>query len=300
MARNGSGTYARVVSDYQPNADILSADMNSEMDDLGSEITNSIAKDGQTTPTANLPMGNFRHTSVGAASARTDYARASQVQDGAFDWGGTAGGTADARTVSLTPAITAYAGGMRVRFINGSAANTGACTLAVNGLTAVAIRKGAAATALAAGDLPADALVEVVHDGTVFRLLSVQPLGVGVSLVRAADAAAVRTAAGATSTGSDLLTAADAAATRTTTGTPAVPTTSSGVGEWVVLTSSGGGAATLPSGGTWGYVMLPVTSADRTWGTHLATLQVSVAAGGSTAGPATAGVTWFGFCWRIT
>lgn len=89
---------------------------------------------------------------------------------GLNSWGGTAGGTADARTVSITPALTAYFAGLTVRFINGAAANTGAATLNVDGLGAVAIRKGDGTVDLDPGDLPASALVTVVHDGTVFRL----------------------------------------------------------------------------------------------------------------------------------
>jgi hypothetical protein len=85
-------------------------------------------------------------------------------------WGGTAGGTANARTVSLTPTLDAYFAGLTVRFINGAAANTGAATLNVDGLGAVAIRKGDGSVDLDPGDLPASALVTVVHDGTVFRL----------------------------------------------------------------------------------------------------------------------------------
>jgi hypothetical protein len=85
-------------------------------------------------------------------------------------WGGAAGGSANARTVGLTPALGSYFAGLTVRFINGAAANTGAATLNVDGLGAVAIRKGDGTVDLAAGDLPASALVTVVHDGTVFRL----------------------------------------------------------------------------------------------------------------------------------
>ncbi len=85
-------------------------------------------------------------------------------------WGGTAGGTANARTIALTPALTAYFAGLAVRFTNAAAANTGAATLDVDGLGAVAIRKGDGTVELDAGDLPASALVTVVHDGTIFRL----------------------------------------------------------------------------------------------------------------------------------
>lgn len=187
MARNGSGTFTRPVADYQPDTDILAEDVNSDFDDIATALTDSIAKDGQTVPTANLPMGGYRHTGVGNGSARNHYAAAGQVQDSAFLWGGTAAGTADARTITPTPAITAYAAGQVFRFVNGAAANTGAATLAVSGLTATAIRKGAGATALSAGDLPADAAIEVLHDGTVFRLMAVQPAGIGVTALRAAS-----------------------------------------------------------------------------------------------------------------
>lgn len=86
-----------------------------------------------------------------------------------FAWGGTAGGTANALTISVTPAITALVAGQIVRFITGAAANTLAATLAVNGLTATAIVKEGGA-ALAANDLPASTLIEVVYNGTNYRL----------------------------------------------------------------------------------------------------------------------------------
>jgi hypothetical protein len=85
-------------------------------------------------------------------------------------WGGAAGGTVNARTDSLTPALAAYFAGLTVRFINGAAANTRAATLGVDGLGAVAIRKGDGSTDLDPGDLLASALATAVHNGTVFRL----------------------------------------------------------------------------------------------------------------------------------
>lgn len=123
------------------------------------------------TPTKNLPMGGFRHTGVANGVARTDYAALGQAQDGAVLWGGTAGGTANALTISLNPPITAYAAGQEFRFISGASANTGAVTLNVNGIGGVAINKGNGAAALTAGELPALAMVTVRHDGTQFRLL---------------------------------------------------------------------------------------------------------------------------------
>lgn len=180
MARNGSGTMVRLYDFTDDSANgikILASRQDEMWVDFANEITNSIAKDGQTTPTANLPMGTFRHTGVGAASARTDYARASQVQDGAFSYGA-AGGTADAITVTLSPAITAYTAGLRVHTI-ASGANTGAVTLNVNGVGAQAVKKRGG-TALDANDIPgAGYPLYFVHDGTDWELLN--PASVGLT-----------------------------------------------------------------------------------------------------------------------
>lgn len=68
------------MSDFVSGTLIRSADVNSWLDDLGSEVTNSIAKDGQTTPIANLPMGGFKHTDVADASADNQYASYGQLK----------------------------------------------------------------------------------------------------------------------------------------------------------------------------------------------------------------------------
>lgn len=167
MPRDGNGVFTRPVAPYVTNTVISSTSVNSEFDGISTALTASIAKDGQTNPTANLPMNTYRHTGVGNAAARTDYAATGQVQDGAFLWGGTAGGTADALTITLTPAIAAYAAGQQFRFV-ASATNTGAATLAVNGLTATAIEFGGAA--LSAGVIVNGGLYAVVYDGSTFNL----------------------------------------------------------------------------------------------------------------------------------
>lgn len=167
MPRNGSGIFTRPVASYVTNTVISSTSVNSEFDGIATALTASIAKDGQTNPTANLPMATFRHTGVGNAAARTDYAAAGQVQDSAFLWGGTAGGTADALTLTLTPAISAYAAGQEFRFI-ASAANTGAATVAINGLAAAAIESDG--SALTAGQIVSGGIYSIIYDGTAFQL----------------------------------------------------------------------------------------------------------------------------------
>ncbi len=181
MARDGSGTYNLPNPAVVTGTPISSTSYNGTTTDIAAALTQSISKDGQTIPTANLPMGTFRHTGVGNGATRTDYAAMGQLQDGTPLWGGTAGGTANARTITPTPAITAYAAGMVMRFVNGAAASTATDpTLAVSGLTARAIKR-ADGTALPPGALPANAIIQVQDDGTNWRLLDIPNLRCTVS-----------------------------------------------------------------------------------------------------------------------
>lgn len=83
----------------------------------------------------------------------------------------TAGGTADAMTLTYGTAPTAYTAGMSFRFFKDGADNaTTTPTLNVNGLGAKTITKRDGSTALSAADMKASALYEVTYDGTNFRL----------------------------------------------------------------------------------------------------------------------------------
>jgi hypothetical protein len=172
MARNGSGTYSLPQAAFVSGSTIESAKVNSNFSDIGSEITASLAKDGQTVPTANLPMGTFKHTNVGAASARTDYARASQIADNSMGYAASSG--TDTITAAPSPGITAYAVGQRFTLKKDSNANTGAVTLNINGVGAGAVT-WPDGTALSAADLPANSAFEVVVQATtpVFHLQTV-------------------------------------------------------------------------------------------------------------------------------
>lgn len=57
MARNGSGTYT-VPNSFTPSTTIASADVNSNFTDIGSELTNSVAVDGQSVMTGALKAAN--------------------------------------------------------------------------------------------------------------------------------------------------------------------------------------------------------------------------------------------------
>lgn len=177
MSRNGSGSYSLPAGNPVTTGTTISSTVhNNTLSDIATALSDSLAKDGQTTPTANLPMGGYAHTGVGDATARTQYAKVSQIQDGGYVTLSSVSGT-NTITATCAPAITAYAAGQSFKF-TAAGANTGAVTLNINSLGAKAVTKEGA-TALAAGDIASGAVVWVDYDGTRFQLTSgrsVQPL----------------------------------------------------------------------------------------------------------------------------
>lgn len=108
----------------------------------------------------------------------TEWVLQNPVQFGCSEGGlPTTGGTANAPTLTVAPAITAYSAGMVFNFTNG-AANTGAVTIAISGLAAKNITK-CGTTALVANDLTVAATAVILYDGTEFQLLNPQATGCG-------------------------------------------------------------------------------------------------------------------------
>lgn len=142
MSLNGGGVY-NVNSAGQPvvsNTLITAAVFNAFTADIATALSSAIFKDGQQTVTANIPFGGFRLTGVGAASARTDAASLASIQDGTGVYVATVGGTANAITLTCSPAITAYAAG-QVFWFKAASLNTGATTIAISGLATIAAQR---------------------------------------------------------------------------------------------------------------------------------------------------------------
>lgn len=92
MPWNGSGVFARIYSwaaDRDAGLDILADRMDTDTDDIAQGLMHCLTVNGETVPTANLPMANFRHTGAAAGVADTDYATLGQIKNGG---GGLAGG----------------------------------------------------------------------------------------------------------------------------------------------------------------------------------------------------------------
>lgn len=156
MPWNGSGVVTLIYSwvarrDAGSPTNIIGAtEMEAQDQDLADAIENAVARDGQNAASADLPMATFKHTNVGAATARTNYVRVSEFQDGGHVW--VAGAGTDTITATYVPAVSALTNGVHLRFRAAAANATTTPTFAPNGLTAKTIVKGANA-ALLAGDI---------------------------------------------------------------------------------------------------------------------------------------------------
>jgi hypothetical protein len=105
-----------------------------------------------------------------APTAQTHAARVQDTVNNTFAYGGTTAGAANTYTVSLSPALTAYAAGQEIEVIF-NATNTGASTLNVNSLGAKAITY-LDTTALVGNELYAGIPYKLFYDGTRFRIIS--------------------------------------------------------------------------------------------------------------------------------
>jgi hypothetical protein len=141
--------------------------------DFATGINQCVNKDGSNAFTGNANLNNNRIISVATATARTDAPQVAQVQDGDFIWLGTTAGTATAMTASATPAITAYKAGQKFRMLTGTAStgtNLTGHTLNVNGLGAKSVKTSQGSIDCTIGDWLTGSLLELVYDGTTFRV----------------------------------------------------------------------------------------------------------------------------------
>jgi hypothetical protein len=171
MSYNGNGVFLinTAGQPVTPGTVISSTTFNALTTDLAGGLTNAITKDGQTTPTANIPMGGFKITGLGAATNPNDAVRLAQLQGGSFSYM-TVTGT-DALIGSLTPAIATYTVGAIYSFIVQNT-NTSAVTINIDGVGVRPILRNGT-DPLQAGDLEAGNIAVILYDGTQFQLISV-------------------------------------------------------------------------------------------------------------------------------
>jgi hypothetical protein len=173
---NGTYTGASVWQTDQINAfNIESSRHDTHDQDLATGINTCLTKDGQNTPTANLPMGGFLHTNVGTATARTNYPSAAQCQDNSMSWAGTSGGAGGAYTASLTPAPASLTTGLTIRFAPNHVNGSGSVTLNLNGLGVKDVLLDDGSAYVPGGFFRTAALYTLVYSGVVWYVVGQAP-----------------------------------------------------------------------------------------------------------------------------
>jgi len=176
------GTFTRIdgttgfQDDEAAGTGIESGIMDTAFNDLATAgINETINKGGQNSPTANLPMGGFKHTGVANATASDQYISYGQLLD--VSKAVTSTGTEPAYEVTLTPTPSAYFTGMTFDFLCHAlmSADSGG-TLNVNSLGAKDIyiefssSGGTTRRRPAKGELCSGQAYRVTYNGTEFIL----------------------------------------------------------------------------------------------------------------------------------
>jgi len=138
-----------------------------EDDNFASGLSDCITRDGQSTITANISFNNKKITSLANASLSQDAVNVFTVQNNVGRYAVSAG--TDTITLTLSPAITAYAAGQMFLFKAGGT-NTGAATININSLGAKALKKPEG-SALDAGFIVTNQFYHILYDGTDFVIV---------------------------------------------------------------------------------------------------------------------------------
>lgn len=230
MSYNGNGVFLINTAGQPvvPGTVISSTAFNALTNDIANGLSSVITKDGQSTPTANIPMGGFRITNLGAAIAATDAVRLGQLQGNTLNFM-TVTGT-NTLLGALVPPLTAYTLGAMFSFVVANT-NTGACTLNIDGLGVKSLLRNAT-DPVQAGDLTAGNIVVVIYDGTQFQLISV---GFG---------------GGATGAGGDKIFIENG---QTVTTSYSIPALSNAMSTGPITIASGA-VVTVPAGSVWAII----------------------------------------------
>lgn len=163
---------------------IVSSGHDTHDQDIAGGLNSLLLKNGNNTPTANLPMATYKHTGVGNGSARTDYLAVGQLQDSAVNYAAATVSSSNVYVATLSPAVTAYTTGMTVH-LEFAAINTGSATINLNSVGAKTI-KDVYGAALIGNELQSGGIYTICYDGTDFLLVNTASLLRTVTIKKAA------------------------------------------------------------------------------------------------------------------
>lgn len=172
MAYNGSGVFTLIAGNPVVTGTVISSTWaNNTLSDIANNgLTLALTKDGQQTPTANIPLGGFQLTGVGNATTRDAAPNAGQIQDGGLTFLTAVAGTDTITASSASPSgMSAYVAGQSFRFVAAGNNTTGIPTLNINGIGAKNITR-LGTQGVVPGDIISGSVVTVTYDGTQFQI----------------------------------------------------------------------------------------------------------------------------------
>jgi hypothetical protein len=177
MGWNGSGVFARTngtnsgsdvwEQDKDDGTKIVATLHDIHDEDLADGIQACLAKNGENTPTANLPMGGYKHTGVGAATDKGHYPSGNQIINNSITFGGTSTGGANVYSITLPFEPSALTTGAVYSFIaHQNSTNPVLCDINGNGALQRELKDyyGAMAT----GSIKTGDYVVMFYNGTDF------------------------------------------------------------------------------------------------------------------------------------
>lgn len=177
MTWDGSGNHDRIhnfSADASAGIQAQAVRFDAEFDDVSTALENCQTLTGETTPTADSPMGGFKHTGVAAATSTDNYLRADQqAQQVAIyvrDKNTTVSGTISA-SAAVFP--TAFSDGQRVTVkVSADGSATALRAIIVNGLSANIIDNEG--SAVPATRMLQDGIFDLIYDisASAFRVLT--------------------------------------------------------------------------------------------------------------------------------
>jgi hypothetical protein len=259
MPRNNSGTYNRSQADYVPGTTILATAVNLDLNDMAQALTDSLARDGQTTPTANIPLGGFRIINLGNGTSATDAATLGQV-DGRAE--------IDLASASTTNIGAEASNNVRI---------TGTTTITSFGTAASGITR----------QLRFAASVTLTYNATSLIL----PGNSNITTHAGDTATAV-----SLGSGNWVIVSFQRRSANPTNATAApIPIAAAGLGQVQALYAGNNTALNLPAGGIWFwfYIQRVVSSLG------VQSTSIGISEGGLNIATATVGLDHLGWCWRI-
>ena len=178
MPFDGGGTFNRVhnfSADASAGIQAQATRFDAELDGMATGLENCQTLTGETTPTANSPMGGFKHTGVAAATSTDNYLRADQSSNQVGIYvRDTNTGVTGVMSASAAVFPTAFTDGQRVTVkVSADGSAVAPRAIVINGLSANIIDNRG--SALPASKMEKDGIFELVYDVSASAFRSITP-----------------------------------------------------------------------------------------------------------------------------